>query len=192
MTAINHVATATSKGFMPTTNKSVLVYGEYKGFTLPQGKKYRPTNINKVNSYLAIAIENSHKCHSFELYDEDFLKDWEKFKGKVKKIDPTARSLKVGLISHIKLVVFTKMTVEEVINILENHTDIDDVALQCSIPNVAENACEAAEIAYELAEHYLVPKRAKKDKQMTGNDLTVEEKAMSVVFELKPTIIRRS
>lgn len=182
----------TSKGFMPTTNKSVLVYGEYRGFRLAEGKSYRPTNLNKVNSFLAIAIENSHKCHSFELYDEDFLKDWEKFKDKVKKIDPTARSLKVGLISHLKVVVFTKMTVEEVITILKNYIDIDDVALQCSIPNVAENACEAAGIAYELAEHYLVPKRAKKDKQMTGNDLTAEEKSMSVVFELKPTIIRRS
>ena len=64
--------------------------------------------------------------------------------------------------------------------------------VQTSIANIAENAPEAALIAYELAEHYLVPKRAKKDKQMTGTDLTEEEKMMSVVFELKPNIVRRS
>lgn len=178
--------------FMPTTHKSVLVYGEYKGLQLPQGRSYRPTNLDKVNSFIALGIESQHNCYSFEIYDEEFLKNWESFKGAVKKLDSTARLLKVSLISHIKVVVFTKAKEEELINTFEKYTDTDDFALQTSIANIAENAPEAALIAYELAEHYLVPKRAKKDKQMTGTDLTEEEKLMSVVFVLKPNIVRRS
>jgi len=177
-----------SQTFMPTTHKSTLVYGEYKGFPLPELKSYRPTNIDKVNSYLALAIENSHNCYDFELYDEEFLKYWERFKDKLKKLDSTARSLKVGLDSHIKLVIFTKQTEAEMIALLQNYAD--DFALKTSILNVADNAVETASIAYEFAEHYMIPKHAKKAKQMTGNDLTAEEKALSVVFELKPNIVR--
>lgn len=183
MTQNTATPNSTTKGFMPTTHQSTLVYGEYKGFPLPDLKKYRPTNINKVNSFLALAIENNHNCYSFELYD-----DFGKFFDKLKKLDPTARYLKVGLDSYIKLVIFTKHTEAEVISILENYTD--DFALKASILNVADNAVETASTAYEVAEHYNIPKHAKKDKQMTGNDLTADEKALSVVFELKPNIVR--
>jgi len=180
------------QGFMPTTNKSTLVYGTYKGFRLPEGKSYRPTNLEKVNSILAIAIENGHNCYSFEIYDEDFLKDLERFKSKLEKIDSTARYLKVCLDTHIQLLVFWKHTEAELIALLEQYMDADDFALQTAVMNVSENAVEAANVAYQLAEHYLIPKPAKKAKQMSGNDLTPEEKAMSVVFELKPTVVRRS
>lgn len=179
-------------GYMPTTNKSILVYGEYKGFRLPEGKSYRPTNMDKVNSLLAIAIVNSHNCYSFEIYDEDFLKDLERFKSKLEKIDSTARYLKVCLDTHIQLLVFWKHTEAQLIALLEQYIDADDFALKKAVINVPENAIEAASIAYELAEHYLVPKPAKKAKQMSGNDLTPEEKALSVVFELKPTVMRRT
>lgn len=179
-------------GYMPTTNKSTLVYGTYKGFRLPEGKSYRPSNIDKANSLLAIAIDNDHNCYSFEIYDEDFLKHLERFKTKLEKIDSTARYLKVCLDTHIQLVVFWKFTEAELITLLEQYMDADDFALQTAVIDVEENAEEAASVAYQLAEHYLIPKPAKKAKQMSGNDLTPEEKAMSVVFELKPTVVRRS
>lgn len=178
-------ATATAKTFMPTTNKSVLVYGEYKGFQLPQGKSYRPTNIDKVNSLLALAVEKKLNCYSFEVYE-----DFGKFFDMLKQADPTARYLKVVLDSHIKLVIFTKKTEAEVIALMLANTE--DFALNCSIHNVADHAMEAASVAYELAEHYLIPKPAKKAKQMSGNDLTPDEKALSLVFELKPKIVRPS
>lgn len=174
-----------TKTFMPTTNKSVLVYGEYKGFQLPQGRSYRPTNIDKVNSLLALAVENKLNCYSFEVYE-----DFGKFFDMLKQVDPTARYLKVVLDSHIKLVIFTKKTEAEVIALML--TNAEEFALNCSIHNVADNAVEAASVAYELAEHYLIPKPAKKAKQMSGNDLTPDEKALSLVFELKPKIVRPS
>lgn len=176
---------ASAKKFMPTTNKSILVYGEYKGFQLPKGKGYRPSNIDKVNSLLALAVENKLNCYSFEVY-EDFGKSFDM----LKQVDPTARYLKVVLDSHIKLVIFTKKTEAEVIALML--TNAEEFALNCSIHNVADNAVEAASVAYELAEHYLIPKPAKKAKQMSGNDLTPDEKALSLVFELKPKIVRPS
>lgn len=177
---------------MPTTHKSTLVYGEYKGFRLPEGKSYRPTNIDKVNSLLALAIENNHNCYSLEIYDEDFLKDLERFKSKLEKLDETARYLRVCLDSHIQLLVFWKHTEAELIALLEQYIDADDFALKITVTNVPDNAVEAASVAYQLAEHYLIPKPAKKAKQMSGNDLKPEEKALSVVFELKPTVVCRS
>ena len=116
------------KTFMPTTNKSVLVYGEYKGFQLPPGKSYRPTNIDKVNSLLALAVENNLNCYSFEVYE-----DFGKFFDMLKQVDPTARYLKVVLDSHIKLVIFTKKTESEVVALMLANTE--DFALNCSIDN---------------------------------------------------------
>lgn len=176
---------ALAKTFMPTTHRSVLVSGKYKGFKLPKDKYYRPTNIDKVNSFLALGVNNKHNFYSFEVYE-----DFGKFFDMLKQLDPTARYLKVVLDSHIKLVIFTKKTEAEVIALMLVHTD--DFALQSSIINVADNAVEAASVAYALAEHYLIPKPAKKAKQMSGNDLTPNEKALSLVFELKPKIVRPS
>lgn len=185
MTDINHVATATSKGFMPTTNRSTLVYGEYKGFPLPSGKAYRSPNIDKVNSFLALGIESQQNFYSFEVYEESL-----KFADGFNYFDPTARYLKSELDTHIKLVIFTHKKEVEVVSFLMKYTD--DFAVKRSIQNVAENAIEVASISYELAEHFLIPKHARKAKQMTGNDLTPDEKLMSVEFELKPNLVLRS
>ena len=185
MTNSNTVVTATSQGFMPTTNRSTLVYGEYKGLRLPQGKAYRSPNLDKVNSFVALGIESQQNFYSFEVYEESL-----RFSDGFNYFDPTARYLKCELDTHIKLVIFTHKTEEEVVSFLMKYTD--DFAIKRSIQNVADNAVEVASLAYELSEHFLVPKHARKAKQMTGNDLTSEEKLMSVEFELKPNIVRRS
>lgn len=173
------------KGFMPTTNRSTLVYGTYKGFPLPQGKAYRSPNLDKVNSFLALAIESQQSCCSFEVY-EDSLKIADGFN----YFDPTGRYLKAELDTHIKLVIFTDKTEDEVSAFLTKYSD--DFAVKRSVQNVAKNAVEVASITYDLAEHHLIPKHARKAKQMTGSDLTSEEKQMSVEFFLEPNVVRRS
>jgi len=176
-----------AKTFMPTTNKSVLVYGEYKGFQLPQGKSYRPTNLDKTNSILALAIQNKQNAFLFEVYE---YMSMQKITDAFKQIDPTFKYLKLVLDSHIQLLLFTRLDEEQTVTIIWNN--VDEYGLKNSIIDVEKNAVEVASVAYSLAEHYLVPKHAKKAKQYAGSDLTQDEKDFSVIFEVKPTIVRPS
>lgn len=187
MTNINHAATAASKGFMPTTHQSSLVYGEYKGFPLTEGKGYRPTSIEKVNSILGLAMEKQQGLYSFEVYEEALHKN---FSNHLINFDPQALYLRVGLSEHVRLVIFTTKTEEAVRAFLEKY--YEDFALKLSIDNVAVNAYDAAREVYEFAEHFMIPKHSKKARQLAGNDLTAEEKLMSVEFELTPKVVRRS
>ena len=187
MNISNEVAQATSQGFMPQTHTSSLVYGKFKGFPLSEGKGYRPTNIDKVNSILGLAMEKQQNLYSFEVYEEALHKG---FSNHLINFDPQAFYLRVGLNEHVRLVIFTTKTEEDVTAFLAKH--YEDFALKLSIANVAVNTFKAASEVYEFAEHFMIPKHAKKARQMTGNDLTAEEKLMSVEFELKPNIVRRS
>jgi hypothetical protein len=178
---------ATSQGFMPQTHLSSLIYGTYKGFPLPSGKGYRPTNIEKVNSILGLAMENQQNLYSFEIYEEALHKS---FSNHLINFDPQAFYLRVGLNEHVRLVIFTTKSEEEVTAFLMKY--YEDFAMKFSVDNVAVNTFDTASEIYEFAEHFMIPKHAKKGRQMTGNDLTPDEKLMSVEFELKPNIVRRS
>lgn len=183
----NEVAQATSQGFMPQTHTSTLVYGKYKGFPLIEGKGYRPTNIEKVNSILGLAMEKQQNLYSFEVYEESLHKSFSNY---LINFDPQALYLRVGLNEHVRLVIFTTKSEEAVTTFLAK--TYEDFALKLAIKNVAVNAYASASEVYEFAEHFMVPKHAKKARQMTGNDLTPDEKLMTVEFELKPNIVRRS
>ena len=181
------VATATSHGFMPKTHTSSLIYGEYKGFPLMEGKGYRPTNIEKVNSILGLAIEKKQNLYSFEIYEESLHSHFSNHLG---TFDSHALYLRVGLTDYVRLVIFTTKNEEEVTVFLNKY--YDDLALKLAIENVAANAVATASEVYEFAQHLMIPKHAKKARQMTGNDLTPDEKLMSVEFSLQPTVVRRS
>lgn len=178
---------AVSKGFMPQTHLSSLIYGKYKGFPLAQGKGYRPTNIEKVNSILGLAMEKQQNLYSFEIYEESLHSH---FSNHLISFDSQAFYLRVGLNEHVRLVIFTTKSEEEVTAFLMKN--YEDFAVKLSINNVAVNPIEAANEVYEFAEHLMLPKHAKKARQMTGNDLTPDEKLMSVEFSLQPNIVRRS
>ena len=95
--------------FTPTTNKSVLVYNQFKGFPLESGKTYRENNINKANSILALAVQNDHNAYLFEIYEEI---NTQKITDSFKQIDPTFKYLKLVLDSHIQLLLFTRLNEE--------------------------------------------------------------------------------
>lgn len=183
----DEVAQATLHGFMPKTHTSSLVYGEYKGFPLTEGKGYRPTNIEKVNSILGLAMDKQQNLYSFEIYEEALHKS---FSNHLINFDPESFYLRVGLNEYVRLVIFTTKTEEEVTGFLTKH--YEDFALKLAIENIAVNAVVTASEVYQFAEHFMIPKHAKKARQMTGNDLTPDEKLMSVEFSLKPNIVRRS
>lgn len=180
-------ASTTAPTFMPQTNISSLVYGTYKGFPLPKGKGYRPTNLDKVNSILGLAIEKKQNLYSFEIY-EDALHSH--VGNHLDAFDLQSQYLRVGLSEHVRLVILTTKTLEEVTAFLTKH--YEDFALKLAIKNVAENAVASASELYEFAEHYMIAKPAKKSRQMSGNWLTPDEKLVSVEFALAPTIVRRS
>lgn len=180
-------ASTTAPSFMPQTNISSLIYGTYKGFPLPKGKGYRPSNLEKVNSILGLAMEKKQNLYSFEIY-EDALHSH--FGNHLDAFDVDSHYLRVGLNEHVRLVILTTKTHEEVTAFVNKH--YEDFALKLEIENVAENAIASASELYEFSEHFMIAKPAKKARQMSGNWLTSDEKLMSVEFELKPNIIRRS
>ena len=169
--------------FTPTTNKSVLVYNQFKGFPLESGKTYRENNINKANSILALAVQNGHNAYLFEIYEDI---NTQKITDSFKQIDPTFKYLKLVLDSHIQLLLFTRLNEELATTIIWNNTE--DYGLKESIADVKNNAVQAAGITYQLAQHYLTPKQARKQKQYCGSDLTHEEKSFSLMFELTPKV----
>lgn len=173
--------------FMPTTNKSVLVYGEFKGFLLPDGKKYRPTNLDKVNSILALAIENKQNAFLIEVYENESLVG---LVDAFKQQDQAFKYLKLALDSHIQLLLFSCLDEATVETIVRNN--LDDYGFKNIIIDVEKNSIETTSIAYSLAEHYLVPKQAKKAKQFVGSELSAVEKDFELMFEMKPKIIRPS
>ena len=187
MTISNEIAQATPQGFMPQTHTSSLVYGKYKGFPLSEGTGYRPTNLDKVNSILGLAMEKQQNLYSFEVYEESLHKS---FSNHLINFDPQALYLRVGLNEHVRLAIFTTKSAEEVTAFLAKY--YEDFALKLAIKNVAVNAYATASEVYEFAEHFMIPKHAKKARQLAGNDLTPDEKLMTVEFELKPNIVRRS
>lgn len=180
-------ASTTAPSFMPQTNISSLVYGSYRGFPLPKGKGYRPSNIEKVNAILGLAMEKQQNLYSFEIY-EDALHSH--FGNHLDAFDVDSHYLRVGLNEHVRLVILTTKTHEEVTAFVNKH--YEDFALKLKIENVAENAFVSASELYEFSEHFMIAKQAKKARQMSANWLTAEEKLMSVEFELKPNIVRRS
>jgi len=180
-------ASTTAPTFMPQTNISSLVYGTYKGFPLPKGKYYRPSNLDKVNSILGLASQKQQNLYSFEIY-EDALHSH--VANHLDKFDQDSLYVRVGLKEHVRLVIFTAKTLEEVTAFLDKH--YEDFALKLEIKNVADNAVASASEIYEFAEHFMTPKQAKKARQMTGTNLTPDEKLISVEFALTPKIVRPS
>lgn len=178
---------ATAPSFMPQTNISSLVYGTYKGFPLPKGKSYRPTNIGKVNSILGLAMEKKQNLYSFEIY-EDALHSH--FANHLNAFDLQSHYLRVGLNEYVRLVILTTKTQEEVVTFLTKH--YEDFALKLAIKNVADNAVASASELYEFSEHFMIPKQAKKARQMTGTNLTEQQKLVSIEFALAPKIVRPS
>lgn len=173
--------------YMPTTNKSVLVYGEYKGFTLVTDKKYRPTNLDKVNSILALAVENNQNAYLVEVYENESLVP---LVDAFKQQDEKFKYLKLVLDSHIQLLLFTKLdqqTTEAIV-----FSNLSDCGFKNSIISVQSNIFETTTIAYSFAEHYLVPKHAKKAKQFVGSELLPSEKDLGLVFEMTAKVIRPS
>lgn len=171
-----------TNNFIPTTNTSSLVYGKYKGFPLLNGKAYRPTSLEKISSILAMALEDQSSCYDVEIYH-----DVDGFSNKLKQTDPDATYLKVNLNSHVRVLVFTKKSEDEVTAFIDSISD--DYNFYSVIKNVAEETVQTAKIAYSYAEHYLIPKPSRKFKQFSGSDLTAEEKDKSIVFELQPKIV---
>lgn len=178
-------ASTTAPSFMPQTNISSLVYGTYKGFPLPKGKGFRPTSISKVNSILGLAMEKQQNLYSFEIY-EDALHSH--FGNHLDAFDVDSHYLRVGLNEHIRLVILTTKTHEEVTAFLTKH--YEDFALKLKLENVAENAVASASELYEFAEHFMLAKQSKKARQLSGNWLTPDEKLVSVEFALTPNIRR--
>lgn len=180
-------ASTTAPSFMPQTNISSLVYGIYKGFPLPKGKTYRLSNIDKVNSVLGLAMEKQQNLYSFEIYEEALHSH---FGNHLDIFDPQAQFLRVGLNEYVRLVILTTRTQEEVATFLTKH--YEDFALKLVIENVADNAVASASELYEFSEHFMLPKQAKKARQMSGNWLKPDEKLVSVEFALAPKIVRPS
>lgn len=176
---------STAQTFMPQTNISSLIYGNYKGFPLPTGKGYRPSNIEKVNSILGLAMEKKQNLYSFEIY-EDALHSH--FGNHLDAFDVDAYYLRVGLNEHVRLVILTTKTHEEVTAFVNKH--YEDFALKLEIQDVAENAIASASELYEFSEHFMIAKQSKKARQMSGNWLTAEEKLVSVEFALTPNVRR--
>lgn len=174
---------ANVNGYLPKTNVYTLVSGEYKGFCLPLGKYYRENNIAKANSILALALVEQKNFFTFEIHEEALHQH---FGNHLKLFDSQALYLKVGLVNHVRLGIFTTKTQEEVIEFLEKR--YDDFSIRESIHSVDLNALQTAQEAYSFAENFLHPKKERKGKQMTGCDLTPDEKLVFVEFELKPTI----
>jgi hypothetical protein len=176
---------STTQKFMPQTNIGSLVYGSYRGFPLPKGKTYRPTNISKVNSILGLAMEKQQNLYSFEIY-EDALHSH--FGNHLDAFDLESHYLRVGLNEYVRLVILTTKTEEEVTAFLMKH--YEDFALKLAIKNVADNAVASASELYEFSEHFMIAKPAKKARQMSGNWLKPDEKLVSVEFALTPNIRR--
>lgn len=178
-------ASTTTQTFMPQTNISSLIYGTYKGFPLPKGKGYRPSNLDKVNSILGLAMEKKQSLYSFEIY-EDALHSH--FGNHLDAFDVDALFLRVGLKEHVRLVILTTKTQEEVTAFVNKY--YEDFALKLEIQDVTESPIASASELYEFAEHFMVAKQAKKARQMSGNWLTADEKQVSVEFALTPTVRR--
>lgn len=179
---------ATSQGYMPRKNSNN-VQKVYKGFPLPSDKEYRPSNIEKANSILAFAVEEKHNFYNFCIPEE--LPS--NFSNLLLTFEREAKYLKMDENTHINLGVFSKKSEEEVVAFVKKrHKEfiLDSVILD--VGSSLATIYEAANIAYAYAEDLQLPKESQKSKQMTGSDLTDEQKAMSLEFELKPTIVRRS
>jgi hypothetical protein len=165
------------------------IKGMYKGFPLPVGSEYRPNNIEKANSILALAIQGKQNFFCFEVHNN--LPS--NFSNQCLGFDRDSYYLKMHDVDHIKLGIFTKKSDQEATEFLSS-SKLSFTA-QDQIYNVADTLSttyEATNLAYSFAEDLMIPKASQKSKQMTGSDLTEEEKAMSLEFELKPTIVRRS
>jgi hypothetical protein len=178
----------TSQGYMPRKSDNN-VQGVYKGFPLPEGKEYRPSNIEKVNSILAVAIEQKQNFYNFYI-PEDLPNNFSNLLGYFER---EAKYLTLDENTHTNLGIFSNKREEEVLTLLKKrHKDFTVESAIMDIGSSLVTTYEAASLAYSFAEDLLVPKDSKKSKQMTGSDLTEEQKAMSLEFELKPTIVRRS
>lgn len=179
---------ATSQGYMPRKNSNN-VKKVYKGFPLPLGKEYRLSNIEKANAILAIAVEGKHNFYNFYIAG-DLPSN---FSNLLLNFEREAKYLKMVENTYIHLGVFSKKSEEEVISFVKKRHQsfmLDSVIVDIS--SSLATTYEAASLAYSYAEDLKLPKESQKSKQMTGSDLTEEQKAMSLEFELKPTIVRRS
>lgn len=180
--------TQSSQGFMPLTDYDI-VYDLFKGYPLPKGKGYRRKNLDKANKVLASSLKSHNNLFSFQFNDE-LHKNFDKH---LSYFDKKARYLKSDLeLCSNTLLIFTRKTEAEVIRLLNKR--YADFCLTHSIEDIASSSAtflEATKIAYELAQDYALPKRSQKSKQFTGSMLKPEDKAMSVEFELKPTLVLR-
>ncbi|WP_185937524.1 hypothetical protein, partial [Acinetobacter baumannii] len=81
------------KSYVPTTNKSLLVFKEFRGLPLPLDKHYRQNNIFKASTVLGLALEKKQSCYVFEIYSDNL----DYFTSKLKQLDSEAKYLKLEI-----------------------------------------------------------------------------------------------
>ncbi|WP_185937523.1 hypothetical protein, partial [Acinetobacter baumannii] len=146
----------------------------------------RQNNIFKASTVLGLALEKKQSCYVFEIYSDNL----DYFTSKLKQLDSEAKYLKLEIESHIKLMIFTTKAKAEVLDLM---TSINpDFILLHLFDDLKRDAVTVAGIAYNLAENFLVPKAARKEKQFSGSDLTEDEKKFALEFELTPRVVRFS
>lgn len=171
--------------FLPTFSKSQLVHGEFYGVDLSD-RYYRENNIQKINSLLAAAYESDCSGYLFEIIDDELV---HLMTQKMSRLDLGFKYAKLTLPTHTLLLAFTHyynaaqlsgilnefssdFTLLEEFNLSDDSVDIEAISFRC----------------YQLGQHTVVGKEAKKAKEFTACDLTDDEKRSKLVLKKVPVL----
>lgn len=166
--------------YLPTFSKSQLITGEFYGVNL-YDRYYRVNNIQKINSILAFAYDNDFTGYLIEIIDNNNVNLMTQ---KLKRLDENFRHAKLVLPTHTLFLAFTQhYNSDELSGIINEFSSDFSILEQFDLSDDSINIEAIASQCYELAQHIVVGKNAKKAKEFTACDLTDDEKRSKLILK---------
>lgn len=173
--------------YLPTFNKSLIITGEFYGVNLGMDC-FRENNIRRVNSLVALALRNKYKGYIFEILDDELLNESLR---KFTALEIKYAKLKLPSLSYLLVLNNPKFKEADITGIINENSSEFFLTESFCLANDTEDLEEILLKCYQLSKHITFPKRAKKEKQFTSSDLTVEEKEKILCLKKTPFLLNK-